>query len=72
MEKVTSAANGSESVVVQSTARDLRKLTLPELREALVRFGVQESEIDQMSRWTQVDRLRELRARAENSQTGNT
>lgn len=42
------------------TEKDLRALTLRELRDKLISLGVAQNSIDEMSRWSQVRLLREL------------
>ena len=51
------------------TDADLRSLTLRELREKLIPLGVDPSVIDEMTRWKQVDLLREFANR--HKQDGN-
>ncbi|XP_064405397.1 uncharacterized protein LOC135350513 isoform X3 [Halichondria panicea] len=49
---------------VMGTDGDLRKLKLSKAKNLLRNFGVAEEEIDKMSRWQVVDRVRELSTKA--------
>ena len=54
----------TQSRSLTGTDKDLRKLTLTELREALLKFGVPDSHIKTLHRWKMVQLLREKSSQA--------
>eukprot|EP00324_Dicrateria_rotunda_P008152 CAMPEP_0206182180 /NCGR_PEP_ID=MMETSP1474-20131121/69336_1 /ASSEMBLY_ACC=CAM_ASM_001110 /TAXON_ID=97495 /ORGANISM="Imantonia sp., Strain RCC918" /LENGTH=249 /DNA_ID=CAMNT_0053596757 /DNA_START=1023 /DNA_END=1769 /DNA_ORIENTATION=- len=57
---------------VTGTAADLRKLSLDEAKNVLLKLGLPESEIDKLGRWERIGKVREMSSAVANNNQGKT